>query len=448
MAESIEPARDLDAAWDLVQVGELEERWSPLYVDLSGGRTDDALRNLRFSLRNAARGEDHFAAEAFTGHRGSGKSSELLRVARELSGSLETVRLDLAATDTIADIDYPDIFLLVARAVEAHFREGLGAPLDRKLLDDVAGWFDQVTETKTRTLQKEGIVEARAKAGWSGLWIGLFGVLTAQVRTADVRQREIRTALRRFPDQLVRQVNRILDAANEKLRAMGGKKLLVLVDGGDRIQGPSAEDIFIGHGDLLQKLRAHVVYVFPIQLKYGLSSIDRTFGNAHVLPMVRVHGRDNVPDPGGLEALRAVVARRLHIPSLFADGGQDGSSACLGRLVALSGGCIRHLMTLLRFAIPAADRDRIDARAVERAATQFKNDLARMMDGKHWPILAQCHLRKEVASMDFQECRDLLFARLILEYNGEGKWLDAHPAVREMPAFQEELARWKAKSSS
>ncbi|MGA7891982.1 MAG: hypothetical protein WCA49_02055, partial [Candidatus Sulfotelmatobacter sp.] len=110
----------------------------PYFVDLTVARASKATEHLKRMITNCAEGR--FSATAFSGHRGSGKSTELRRLEKELSASHYTLYLDVNDFLDAADVDYTDLFLLVSRTLLDKLREH-GVSVDAGLLKLVEQWF-------------------------------------------------------------------------------------------------------------------------------------------------------------------------------------------------------------------------------------------------------------------------------------------------------------------
>ena len=73
-------------------------RWRPAipgYVAISEGRGTTELKELRLCLEDHSARENRFAAIAFTGHRGCGKSTELLRLEHVLEPRFTPLHLEV-----------------------------------------------------------------------------------------------------------------------------------------------------------------------------------------------------------------------------------------------------------------------------------------------------------------------------------------------------------------
>ena len=125
----------------------------PRYVDVTAGRGSDQLAHLRRCLLEYDEKDNRFAKIAFTGHRGSGKSTELLRLEHELADQFTSLHLE-AEEGLREDYDYTYFFLWLAEELARWF-ESAGSPIDATLVEEVANWFAEVTLDDVKSVKKE-----------------------------------------------------------------------------------------------------------------------------------------------------------------------------------------------------------------------------------------------------------------------------------------------------
>src|SRR5437879_7125827 len=106
------PARTLREAFQATDPRPLESH-DPYFVDLSQARGSHATHHMKRMIENCA--SDRWSAIAFTGHRGSGKSTELHQLEQSLRGSCFTLYLDVNEFLDASDVSYTDLFLLLSR---------------------------------------------------------------------------------------------------------------------------------------------------------------------------------------------------------------------------------------------------------------------------------------------------------------------------------------------
>ena len=449
------PARTLQEVARVMDLGPLEPGdWR--YVDISEGRQSPALRQLRVGLEDAAAAGDSLAFPkiALTGHRGCGKSTELLRLEHDLAGSFTSLHL-YADEQLLADYDYTYLFLWVAHQLVQHFENELKLPLRKLLVADVVRWFAHVVTQQDETVRKEIGLETTAEAGgrfdWFGLRFGLFAKLQSMMRGSHEKRTEIRQTLQRYSTDLINKVNLLLDDAHEQLAQAGRPaQLLLVVDNLDRLAFDVSEPLFFHNGELLSQLRAHAVYTVPVSIALSPRNIRRVFPFTYTLPMVKVHGKANRPTQAGLKALQAMIAKRVDVSEVFT------STKVTRHLAKMSGGSVRDVMRLVAYAANSARADekpKIDMPAAKEAVRDMRLDYERLLiPGQvYYPVLARIHQTKRDWFADVDElsperlefCQDLfrslLFNGAVLEYNGRENWYDVHPVIHEIEGFREAL---------
>jgi energy-coupling factor transporter ATP-binding protein EcfA2 len=229
----MQPARTLRDAYNAADPAVPLPSGDPRYVDCTDVRGErdvvqQMLKTITWSASNTA--------QLLTGHRGCGKSTELLRLKARLEEAGYAVIYFEADEDLdVNDIIYSDLLLGMARRIESQLRQEHDIALDPKLLENVQHWFAEVlyTEDGWRQVQRE--LEAEATLG-VGLPEGvpilarLLARVTGQIKTGhDVRE-EIRRKLDPRISLLIENLNLLILRATERLRHQGRRGLVLLID--------------------------------------------------------------------------------------------------------------------------------------------------------------------------------------------------------------------------
>jgi len=122
---------------------------------------------------------------------------------------------------------------------------------------------------------------------------------TAAIKSSPNARADIRKALEPRVSTLIQAANDLLDEAVTRLKAIGYRDLVLIVDNLDRIvlrdipgsQFNTHEQLFINRGTQLAEIRCHVVYTVPISLIFSpkAAALRNIFSvNSFVLPMVKV----------------------------------------------------------------------------------------------------------------------------------------------------------------
>ena len=420
------------------------------YVDISQGRESKALKLLQMHLQDADASQNRYARIAFTGHRGCGKSTELLKLEHNLSDRFTCLHL-YVDDNLLRDCDYTDLILWLVDSLARKFAEW-NMPLDTGLVDDVVGWFAEKTIEKVESVKTELTVEAEAKGEAKAGFYWLSLKLLARVKSALVgsvdRRKVIRQTLQSYSSDLLSRVNLLLDNAQQTLENKGKKPdLLIVQDNLDRLPVDIGRRLFFDNGDLLKSLHAHVIYTVPIAMVLAPWNIDRVFPHTFTMQMVKTHDSEDQEFAPGMEALVMLVARRVSVESIFT------STEEVRYLARMSGGSVRDLMRLVDYAQLSArvdEKTRIDHASAQDAVKKLRLDFERLLipASVYYPLLAQVHRTKSdglsqnphAKPDEVKAARDffsqLFFNGSVLEYNGEKIWYDVHPAIWEISEFK------------
>jgi hypothetical protein len=445
-------ARTLKDAYNLSNPVQPLPPGDPRYVDCTPVRGNEDVVTQIF---NAITWSDVHVAQLFTGHRGSGKSTELLRLQARLEEA-DYVVLYFEADDDLDlnDLEYTDLLLSIARRVASDLKpKSIDLPED--LLKSVADWFSETlyTEEQRREIDRELAAEAKLGLGLPEtlpLVARLLARVTGQIKTGRAIKTEIRRRLDPQISQLIGNLNLLLDAAHARIRRQGKQGLVLLIDNLDRIVFRDLGDgrtthhaLYVEHGEQLRALHCHLVYTVPISVMYSdrATAVTAIFPDYQVLPMLKVRNRDGSDYPPGLGYLRDILASRMDLDVLFTPDAVD-------YLCRASGGHPRDLMILVRYACTYAPRDvwprPITLEVLKRAEARLVAEYSRMIPEDHFPLLARVHLLKTVQNDDAHE--RMLYNLSVLEYvNDAPPWHDVHPAVTKLPKFEEALQNEKEK---
>ncbi|MFM8004258.1 MAG: hypothetical protein ACKO86_04750, partial [Dolichospermum sp.] len=121
----------------------------------------------------------------FTGHRGSGKSTELKKIQSQWEQNYHVIYLEVNEETDINDANYTDLYLIVIKQVEFTLRK-LGLKFDKKLLNSFENWFKEITEENEESVEKSVSVEAEASLEGGAPFIAKLMVkLLAQIKGSD-----------------------------------------------------------------------------------------------------------------------------------------------------------------------------------------------------------------------------------------------------------------------
>ncbi|MEH1955655.1 P-loop NTPase fold protein [Nostoc sp.] len=243
------------------------------YIDFSKVRGAKIIEELGRTITRLAPEEP--TCQLFTGHIGCGKSTELLRLKAELEQQgLHVVYFESSQSLDMADIDVTDILLAVAREVSQS--------LEAIKINLKPGYFKNLFTEISEFLQTPLDIGVEAE-----LSVGIAKI-TAKTKDSPKLRGQLRQYLEPRTNGILESINKeLLKPAREKLKQQGKKGLVVIIDNLDRVdnsQKPSGhyqpEYLFVERGEQLNQLNCHVVYTIPLVLIFSnaLGRLTNRFG--------------------------------------------------------------------------------------------------------------------------------------------------------------------------
>jgi energy-coupling factor transporter ATP-binding protein EcfA2 len=216
-----QPATDLRTAYRVCDVKPLEgDDLDRYYAQLGEARKNEAMINISTMLD--LQEEQEFSTILFTGHRGCGKSTELRLLERNWRSQYHVIYLETDEVTDINDVEYTDLYLLVAQYVEYELRK-LGIQLDRGILKDFEDWFADITEETEQTVESSISLEGEVTLGGESPFpipflAKLLAKLTSQIKGGAKDKKVIRNTLEKDFSRLKATINLLLDDATKKLK--------------------------------------------------------------------------------------------------------------------------------------------------------------------------------------------------------------------------------------
>jgi hypothetical protein len=385
--------------------------------------------------------------QLYTGHRGVGKSTELLRLKEYLEAKGYCV-VDFAADNEDIepqDTEYADILF----ACTKHLVKTIRLKNHNPLLEWMKSRWQSLKELALTELEFEGLdLEGQ---------IAQFGKITANLRAVPDQRREIRHRINANTPSLIEALNDFIREAQKTL-SDDCSGIVIIADNLDRIVETQEEgkpsnydEIYLNRSELLRGLACHVIYTVPIAMVYSerATRLEDIYDKPDVLPMVMVRNSDGEINKLGLAKLREVIAKRIELidPKLAEamDTKVFENSGLVDTLCLMSGGHVRILMQLIQRAVDWTDELPIGMEAVQNSIEEARETYTNTVLAPQWPILAKVCKGKRAENNE-QHLR-LLFNRCLLEYryyDDGGKlrrWHNVHPLIEEIEQFQNALLK-------
>ena len=370
-------------------------------------------------------------AVLFLGHRGCGKSTELVKLKARLQKDHYCIeRLDCRLEIDLQNANYWDLFILMAQKL-IKIADELKCDINKKIIDKALSYWYKKSETETfqEEMGYDIDSEVSAGAGLKGL-LGAFIKISSNIKNKSEKRTELIKNIERRASEWIEIINIISHSIQSKL---DGKMPILILEELDKMNPEKAIEIFYNNASALSQLPFKAIYTFPINLYYNekFSTLKGYFKHK-TLPMIKVRNKDMAENKEGIAVIKDIVYRRAD-ENLFDCG-------VLDEVIKKTGGSLRDLFEIIINAGNRANKRKADKVCMEdafSALNMLKSDLTRIIEIKDYAFLKNAYDKKEQIQ-DSGELLKFMEALIVLEYNGT-RWHDLHPLVFDFLVEQGEI---------
>lgn len=377
--------------------------------------------------------------ELITGLPGSGKSTELRRLAKRFEdaqkANLLAVYIDAEQSiDLNNPIDVPDLILAVIYWVERAVLEAEGKNPDSAAAESYPKkLWNWLTRTNTEITKAE-------------LAVADAGKLVIELKTRPSLRAQVRKVVADHLTTFLEEAHAELTRLESRAEQLGRAGVIVILDSLEKLRGISsnyeevllsAERVFAGGAPQLS-LPIHVLYTLPTAL-----IARRRFERVQFMPMIKLKSRNGEDFEEGVAAARQILTRRVPIAALEEIFGPQ-MEARIRRIIAWSGGYPRELVRMLQESIIASDKFPLSNGQFERVINQITDEYSMLVTTQSISWLALVAVTKDLSLNDDEHRKtadSMLSSNAILRYQNDVAWFDLHPAVRQLPGVQSEIAK-------
>ena len=400
-----------------------------LYVRGVHGGDKDLMRELSDQIDFDEGGGTYL----FSGNRGTGKTTELMRLAellRQLDCEVFYVNMAEYLNLTMS-VEITDFLISVLGGLSEKIEERYGAnPGEISFFNRVGNFLQANVKIDGFTIPATGVQ------------------LKMTLQQDPVFKKKLQEGMRGHVAQLVSDARQFASEAVAMVRSKTSpdKKIVLIVDSVEQLRGvggsndvaevfKSAETLFSGHADKLRFQSLCLVCTVPPYLSALAGNLAALYsgGKIYMLPSVHVYeccpqdGNAPTQSEAGLDAMVKIVNER------FPEWGEFFTREQLVRLAANSGGDLRDFFRLVKLCVPQALYKSLplpDA-VIEAAENDLRNDMPLAHDDREWLRKIQKSHKRELDNLDrLPDFARLTESKYILNYRNGEDWYDVHPLLR------------------
>lgn len=418
MIKKVNQIQDMIKVFDPFPLME-NDSFNEFYVDTYGARGANAVKRMSYGLKFSL---NKYIKILFMGHRGSGKSTELFLLKKEISDQFDVINFFIEEEVDIDNLTYIDfIFAIMSQIIKYIEQNEKLSFIEEDINDLYKYWNEERIIEKNNFESGEANAEFKAKLSFlKRICIECGGIL----KTGSETKETLRTKIEPKVGYLIQLVNQIIKKVNNKLDNNG---IIFIIEDLDKLSINSAHEIFVKYRKPLFSIKTRMILTFPVYMAYDLhyNTIKEDVDMCQMLSIIKVKDQNKSRFDEGINKLKEIVYKRAN-ECLFSDD-------ALEYMILKSGGAIRDLFQMIRdsaFEALLSDHDKIKLIDAKIAYTKLKSEYERLIRDEN-DVQKLILIYKDPRPLTTDEIvMSLLLRGLILEYNGE-RWCGIHPTVED-----------------
>ncbi|WP_152017877.1 hypothetical protein [Aliarcobacter butzleri] len=340
-----------------------------------------------------------------SGHRGTGKTTELLKLKNEIDDTtcFFTVFCDLSDEELdVNNIDFIDIIILILEKLTKTLKDKK-IDIPKANIEPFYDWYEQrITEINNQT-DESASIEVGGKIG-----IDLFSLFSLVSRTkgklsgSNSTKETIRKVFKnKFSDFSLKFNEFIFDIKKYLQENHISKDLLFIVDGFEKIG--SLEDrkkILIDNSNKFVEIKANMIITLPIELFSEVSRL-KEFASHISFPLITL-------DENSKERFKEFIYKRID-KKLF------DSEDTVEQIITYGAGSPRETLKIISSAYIQAEGEIIDLKSIQDTQKSISEELMKYLDEKEILLLKQVYNKDNIPFSD--ELAKLLIKKVLLDYD-------------------------------
>jgi hypothetical protein len=381
-------------------------------------RDDRIIKRLGLNLKY-----DYPQKYLFTGHRGTGKSTELANFERLFAADFFVIRYSVEQVLDLFDITYVDVLLSIALEMLKKVRDE-GIDYNHAELEKIWSFGKDIEIEKDETRTRSA--EASIGLGGIGAALGSLFDVSARIGSESATRRAVREKVQYHISDLLAGITILAKSVEESAK----KPVVCVVEDLDKADIKTARTIFYDYGKSIAAPDIAIIYTFPAALQHSddFTQITAYFSDSVTLPNFRVRDQQG-KFAEGMDDLKQLLHARI-VTELFSEDATE-------RLIEVSGGIPRILLGLAKDAALEADIDDANEVTLEHVRAALKRErrnFQRMLNREQLGRLKEVKLAKKIDQT--AEYQVLLHNLSVLEYTDGVEeadvWYDINPLVDEL----------------
>ncbi len=368
------------------------------------------------------------------GRYGSGKSSELKRIALEIENpqSYLCIKCDLDKDLDMNNIDFVDILIFMAESLSKRM-EQKKISIDTDVIASLNSWFtERIKETNQNAEYSAGIdTKISAKAGLLG-FIKIMGSLKTAFKYNSSYAEKARMIFRNNFSDLKDKFNEFIgEAILQMEKKKIAKDILFIIDGIEKVQTEELRKrIIIDDGLRIREIKANMLITMPIELHHQVSALRTMEPEIIRFPFIKLADKETgAPIKENIKILKEYIYKRVD-KALFEN------EKLVEDIIATSGGSPRELLRIIEIMVRELEPEEIvlNKKAFKDAVKYLGNLYATGITQEEFDLINE--VVNSNGEIPFSKTLQGLLARvIIMEYN-DGTYKKINPIIEASDIYK------------
>lgn len=374
------------------------------------------------------------------GMRGSGKTSELAKIAKKLNNKacFFCVVCNLDDGLDLNDMEYMDILIFqlerLFEQLDAH-----KLSLDKDIVSSLYSWFGERVKEVNKLIKVDGGLELAAEAKTPGFlnflsFLSITAKLKANLAGSKENADKIRTVFKNNFTEFSQKFNEFIEHVNMVLRNEGvAQELLFIVDGLEKTATLDIrKKIILEETNRIRQIKVNTIFTLPIELMPQRQKLN-AFSTVVSFPFVKIREKNGDIVEEAISRFQDFVYKRIDV-SLF------DSPETVRKAILHGGGSPRELLRVLEYANMFADEDvnKIYIKDLDKGIKKLAAETSQYVSSKDLEklkILKEANEKGNEIAFD-EDWQDLLEKLIVLEYN-DGTYKRVNPIVEDSLLYKQ-----------
>lgn len=359
-----------------------------------------------------------------SGHRGVGKTSELLKIRNVLNDSkcYLTIFADLSDEELdVNDIDFVDILILMVEKLVLILKDkeiNIKEDTVRSFYD----WYGARIEEINKKVDMSASIEASTKTGFTIPFLHEMFIKTkAKLLASSETKNTIRTIFTNKFSDFSLKLNEFLNNVKREIEIMGvAQDILFIVDGFEKIGSQDdRKKILVDNSNRFEAIDVNLIMTFPIELHTSRAQLGE-FASTVNFPLITL-------DDSSTKRFKEFIFKRVKA-QLFEDG-------VVEQIIEYGAGSPREVLRLINEAYVQADGEIIDKNSLYASINSLGNEKVSVLTKEDLETIKLLDDKDDIPHSD--ALSKLLFDKVIFDY-GDTKKLN--PIIANNEKFKKLLA--------